>query len=796
VTDNTHQIRVYHHDQSKVVGSGFLVDKSSQILVTCAHVITTALDSLHEDDTLVGKTVWVDFPFIKPSMEPLKATVMRIRPKQVNNSGDIAILHVSGELPTGVEAARLARAASYTDQPFSVFGYPDGLQNEGRSVDGRLQSISINRQIQAVGMSSFGGFVERGFSGAPVFAKEMNAIIGMMSRIETPIETRLAFITAVDELAEVYRELDYEDRTSSREITRRVYVSCATPDRMLAQRITSEINLQGVQATLGHGDNQENYQEENDVQVRLSNAVIVVLTPNSVSDSSVNADWENALNNYIPVIPIVSEQVEVPTILQAFSPIPFYQGFRNGVLMLTQRISSIDETYLQFLSSLLRVWEKLRAESNSAYRFADKVARIREFIGSSTTNRYSPIDIMALQNNIDRFLDESKVLFPEKLIGEETTTRVVGLRLDDIKTFFRDRLTQQRELSRFILDDAYRVISIIGRGGIGKSSLVSKVMGEIESGENNYVRQDQIKGILYFSNRDQEITAERIYLAGAQLLGGAPEKRLRELWAKPLEKLEDKFRQFVNELRQDVYIVVLDNFEDLLDENSYLRDASLQMFLEAFLRGDHNTKLIITTREQVRLPETFMRYERRMIIVDGLPQQDALSMLSDLDINGDYGIREENHETLVELVEKVHGVPRALQVITSILAESPLLSLHDLLSQETLFMQDQFIENLVRENYRRMDTNSRHVMNVLAVFGSPVPAAAIGSVLRPFVPNLDVERTLKRLIMTHVVSVNRADKLVYLHPIDRDYIYEYLNYEYQKLIQTRSSGGDESGVFT
>jgi hypothetical protein len=775
---NAYQVRVHRKDTATVVGSGFLIDKPNKIIVTCAHVVASALNGVDDYGTFVNQSVWIDFPFVSMSAS-LETKVICVKPLKADNSGDIALLKVVSDLPAESQAARLAIMARYDGLPFSVIGCPEGLQDEGRSVDGRLQSRNFNRQIQAVGTSEFGGFVEQGFSGAPVLAKELNVIIGMMSRIETPVETKLAFITSIEEIVEIYPDLDYEDRTrSSSEKSRSVYVSYAAEDEVIAHNIANDIESEDFRTVLAHKEADENYQTENDYQVRSAKVIIVLLTGKSVASHSVDTDWNNALNNYVPVIPVINDRVEVPVMLRAFSPIVLYESFRTGILKLKERLKSIDETYPQFLMSLLKVWEQLSAESNSAYRFVEKVTRLRQFM-TRFPKPYSPIDILTLEQRIEEFLEKSTILFPEAP-ASESTARIVGQRLDDIKTFFRDRTTQQRELAKLIADESARAISIIGRGGIGKSSLVSKVMGEIESGENNYVRRDQIKGILYLSNRDQEITSERLYIAGAQLIGGDAEKRLRDLWAKPLVSLEDKFSQFVHELRQDLFVVVLDNFEDQLDEGSYLRDKSLQLFFEIFLQGKHRTKLIITTREPVQLPLSFMHHERRLIIMDGLPPQDAISMLHDLDMNGDYGIRETDHDTLVELVEKVHGVPRALQVVTSILAESPLLSLRDLLNQDELFKREKFIEALVSENYRRLNTDSRHVLNVLAVFERPVPAAAVGFVLQPFLPDLDVEHTLKRLIMTHVVSANRTDKLVYLHPIDRDYIYGYLKYEYEK----------------
>ncbi|MBK9748805.1 MAG: TIR domain-containing protein [Chloroflexi bacterium] len=779
------QIRVFRKDSQKVVGSGFLLHEQDRIAVTCAHVLASALNTAVSIDAMVGQTVFIDFPFLRSS--PLEAQITKIQIQRDDKSGDIALLRILGSLPTGAYAARMAILASYMNHEFSVFGYPDGLQNEGRSVEGRLQRPGVNRQIQAVGTSLFGGFVEEGFSGSPVSIPKMGIVIGMMNRIETPTSSKLAFISTIEEIHEIYRNLDFEDhRGKPQSAGHHVYISFAKEDVVVAQNIAHELQSDDVNVILRKPESETNAQFENDIQLRTAVGIIVLISDNASRSPEVYADWNSALNNYKPIIPVAIEATDIPRMLREFSPIRLNEGFRNGMLVLRKRAASLEDDYPSFLTDLLSAWEKLRAESDSTFRFLDKVTNLREYINTYTSQRpleNSLIDWVGLQERIKVFIEDANVRFPSTTTNPEGGARIVGQRLDDLRIFFRNRTTQQRELANLLADNDSRVISIIGRGGIGKSSLVSKVMGEIERDENEHIKREDVTGILYLSNREQEITSERLYIAGSQMIGGEAERRLRDLWSKPVVPLVDKFTQFIHELRNDLYIVVLDNFEDLLDNESYLRDKELQLFFEAYLKGSHRTKIIITSREPVRLPSSFAQYDRRLLLIEGLPPEDAIKMLRDLDQNGHNGLRDAHQDIQRELVEKVYGVPRALQVVNSILAGSPLMSLRDLLSQEHLFAQDQFIEQLVSENYRRLDADSRHVLNVLAVFGRPVKPEAIAFVLQSFVEGLNIERILMRLISTYTISIDRDDKLVYIHPIDRAYIYGYLKYEYETRVR-------------
>jgi hypothetical protein len=167
-----------------------------------------------------------------------------------------------------------------------------------------------------------------------------------------------------------------------------------------------------------------------------------------------------------------------------------------------------------------------------------------------------------------------------------------------------------------------------------------------------------------------------------------------------------------------------------------------------------------------------MRFDRQVKLLEGLPVADGVALLRELDPNGEYGLQDAPEEQLAKAVSLVHGVPRALEVLAGILANDPLASLAEVL--EGFFQQEDVVQALIEENYRRLDGDARRVIEALAVFRQPVLPLAVDYLLEPFTPGLNVPGIVRRLTRTNIVSVDRAARTVTLHPIDRDYAYSQL----------------------
>lgn len=162
-----------------------------------------------------------------------------------------------------------------------------------------------------------------------------------------------------------------------------------------------------------------------------------------------------------------------------------------------------------------------------------------------------------------------------------------------------------------------------------------------------------------------------------------------------------------------------------------------------------------------------------MRLLEGLPLKDGAAMLRDLDSNEDYGLKRASQSLLEQLVSLVHGVPRALQIIASILANDPFLTIEDLINSD-IFQRQEIVEGLIQENFQRLDSNLRIILQGFSIFEKPITTTALEYLLIPFIDTRTLPFALRYLERTHLVTIDRKSKYISLHPIDRNLVYHSL----------------------
>jgi hypothetical protein len=129
-------IRILKHGEP--VGAGCLVREC--YAVTCAHVVTDALDLDRGIVEQPSQLVSLDFPFLRT--DPFEARVVRWLAYQAtvpaDGRSDIAVLELT-ELPPEIEPARLIRSGMERTGPAWAYGFPagSGLGAAGDWIEGR-----------------------------------------------------------------------------------------------------------------------------------------------------------------------------------------------------------------------------------------------------------------------------------------------------------------------------------------------------------------------------------------------------------------------------------------------------------------------------------------------------------------------------------------------------------------------------------------------------------------------------------------------------------------------------------
>lgn len=444
--------------------------------------------------------------------------------------------------------------------------------------------------------------------------------------------------------------------------------------------------------------------------------------------------------------------------------------------------------------------------------------------------------------------------------------RVVNLRPLDVTHTFKDRRREIQALCDYLAEERVRLVTVVGRGGMGKTALACRVLGELEEtirpaapeetalpdlyaayeagldhllarlgnehprysealtfqsrllenigqsrrhGDTETRRAERsqivtalnelalttlgqsfidlcgplaidgeqqasagLDGILYLSARSTGLGLERIHTDVGRMLGEEGARRLSTYWAGEAP-LTAKVEYLLESLRDGTYLLLLDNLEDHLSPEGKIEDEGLRLFVERCLGLPGGAQLIITSREQVKVPPAGLAGARRIFLREGLPEEEAVALLRELDPQGDLGLRDATEEDLQRAARLTRRIPRALEILTGILREDPGTNLGDLLADEALF-GEQVVEQLVEESYHRLGQRERRIMEALAVFDCPVEATAVSFLLHPWFPKMDVPAGLRRLVRSHFAGVSRATGEYNLHPLDREHAYRQL----------------------
>ena len=167
----------------RAVGVGVLI--SERRIITCAHVVNSALGLETRNQIRPDSTVQVDFPLVAADSGPLAASVTEwLPPPRAGAAGDdIAGLElVFGPAPVETRPARFAVETPRVGRSVRVFGYPGmpprpigtwvATMVRGRVGGGRFQLDSgPDSTLQ----------IQPGFSGSPVVDDDIGRVVGLLA---------------------------------------------------------------------------------------------------------------------------------------------------------------------------------------------------------------------------------------------------------------------------------------------------------------------------------------------------------------------------------------------------------------------------------------------------------------------------------------------------------------------------------------------------------------------------------------------------------------------------------------
>ncbi len=195
--------RIHHGENGAVCGAGFLI--TPQYVVTCAHVVTAALDHQQQHAAISNRLVDLDFPFRQASQRVQAELALLLPPLSDSNaqpqaSEDIAVLRLLNPLElTPNELPFLLAEPLPVGTIADSFGFPHG-HDRGTPVRGKVAGGIAGGCVIIEAEKDYGYFVAQGFSGAPVWSVEAGGIFGMI--VSADVSRHAAYLIPADILVE------------------------------------------------------------------------------------------------------------------------------------------------------------------------------------------------------------------------------------------------------------------------------------------------------------------------------------------------------------------------------------------------------------------------------------------------------------------------------------------------------------------------------------------------------------------------------------------------------------------
>lgn len=347
-----------------------------------------------------------------------------------------------------------------------------------------------------------------------------------------------------------------------------------------------------------------------------------------------------------------------------------------------------------------------------------------------------------------------------EVIPKETANTKTDLHIDwgeapDVP-IFSGRSAELSTLKQWIINDACRLVAVLGMGGIGKTALAVNVVQQI---------QNQFDIVIWRSLRYSPLSQD-IFTDWLQLLSNQQDINLAE-------DIGKQIKQLIKYLRTSRCLLILDDVETIMlfgQLAGYYRSGyeDYGELIKQIGELQHNSCLLLISREKPLEIASLAgdTLPVRALQLSGLDSEDAKKI-----IKSSPGLYNLENELLSELVYLYGGNPSALKIAVKTIQELFAGDIQQFLEQGTVVIGD-ILGNILNQQFERIHDLENKLILWLALSSQALSALELQSELGFSVELSELITALESLLRRSLIEKTTEERVAKftLQPVVRKYV--------------------------